>query len=196
MDDKLKLILTKINLDEKYFSEFNNTELEKVIIYKKVDEVKIILHNQSNFSVDLYKSLINCFSSYFDKKVILELKVSDTNFDLIYDYYRMIIEDISFEKVTATLFIDRLVRKEDSFFVELYNKAEEKQFISFKNIVEEKLNLCGFSIELSTFIDEEESRKTKEEISNALKINVETLKVNKPVIEKKETFSSNFNKPK
>ena len=95
MDEKLKLILEKINLDSKYYNEFINSELEKVIIYKKVDEVKIILQNKSNFSVELYKDLINCFEKYFDKKVILEMKLKEINFDIVDDYYKYIIDEIS-----------------------------------------------------------------------------------------------------
>ena len=33
MDEKLELILNKIELDKKYFSEFVNSSLEKVIIF-------------------------------------------------------------------------------------------------------------------------------------------------------------------
>lgn len=194
MDDKLKLILNKIGLDEKYFSEFNNSLLEKVVFYKKTDEVKIIIKNQTNFNVELYKELNNCFSNYFSKKVILEVNPVEISFNYIKDYYRMIIEDISCDKVIANLFIDRLVLKDGIYFIEVNNKAEERQLSSFIDDVHNKLKLCGFDIELSTFIDEEESKKTKEEINNALKINVDALKINKTV-EKKESTPA-INKPK
>ena len=89
MDDKLKLILEKIGLEEKFYSEFKELKLEKVVFYKKVDEVKIILKNNSNFSVELYKSLLNCFENYFDKKIILEIVVENINYNYIYDFYML-----------------------------------------------------------------------------------------------------------
>jgi len=196
MDDKLKLILTKIGLEEKYFNEFNNAVLDKVVFYKKVDEVKISLKNQSNFTVDLYRDLLNCFTTYFSKKVILEIIPENINLDYINDYYKMIIEDISKEKITASLFAERLILKEEKYFVELNNTAEKHQFESFKETVFNKLKLCGYNIEIDTYIDEEESKKTKEEINNSLKIDVEALKASSPVVEKKEVKTNSGFKPK
>jgi len=186
MDDKLKLILEKVGLEEKFYNEFKELKLEKVVFYKKVDEVKIILKNSSNFSVELYKNLVNCFENYFDKKIILELVVEDINYNCIYDFYKMIIDEISLEKVTATLFSDRLVFKDGKYVIELNNSAEFNQFSSIKDLVIKKMKLCGFDIMIDTYIDEEESKKTKEEINKALQIDVESLKNNHPVIEKKE----------
>ena len=197
MDDKLKLILTKIKLDEKYFNEFNNAELNKVVFYKKIDEVKISLKNQSNFSVDLYQDLSTCFTTYFDKKVMLEIIPIEMNFNYITGYYKMIIEDISKEKVTASFFSDRLVQKDEHFYIELNNTAEENQFSSIKEIVFKKLKMCGYDMDFYTYIDEEESKKTKEEINKSLNINIEALKQNKPVeVKEKETKPTNTFKPK
>ena len=57
MDEKLELILNKISLDNKYFHEFINARLEKVVVYKKTDEVKISIQNKTNFTSELYFSL-------------------------------------------------------------------------------------------------------------------------------------------
>jgi len=198
MDDKLKLILEKIKLDEKYFIEFKNAVLEKVVFYKKIDEVKITLKNQSSFSVELYKNLLNAFESYFDKKVILEIILENINFDLINDYYKMIIENIAKEKVTATIFSDRLIKKEDKYFIELNNSAEEHQFLPIKETVFNRLKMCGYNIEFSTYIDKEESKKTQESINNSLKIDIASLMANAPVMEseKKESKPVSTFKPK
>ena len=186
MDDKLKLILEKIGLEEKYYSEFKNAALEKVVFYKKVDEVKIILKNYSSFSVELYENLIGCFKNYFDKKTTLELIVEDINYNYIYDFYKMIIGEISLEKVTASLFSERLIFKDGKYVIELNNSAELNQFSSIKDLVIKKMKVCGFDIPIETYIDEEESKKTKEEINKALQIDVKALKNNHSVVEKKE----------
>ena len=195
MNDKLKLILEKINLDVNYYNEFINSELEKVIIYKKIDEVKIILQNESNFSVELYRDLTACFGNYFDKKVMLEIKTNNINFDIINNYYKYIIDEISKEKVIASIFVDRLIEKDNRYFIKLDNSAEERQFDQIKEQIFNKLKLYGYDIEINTFIDEEECKKTQEAINNALKIDVKAFNQPKPV-EKKETTSSNFPKPK
>ena len=195
MNDKLKLILEKINLDSKYYNEFINSELEKVIIYKKVDEVKIILQNKSNFSVELYKDLINCFEKYFDKKVILEMKLKEINFDIVDDYYKYIIDEISKEKILANIFLDRLISKENEYFIKLDNSAEERQFEQIKEQIFNRLKLCGYDIKINTFIDEEESKKIQEAINNSLKIDITAFNQPKPP-EKKETQPTDFSKPK
>jgi len=195
MNDKLKLILEKIKLDEKYYNEFINSELEKVIIYKKTDEVKIVLKNESNFSVDLYKDLITCFETYFDKKVILEINPKTINLNIIDSYYKYVINEITKEKILSNIFIDRLIFKEENYFIKLDNLAEERQFEQIKEQVFNRLKLCGYDVEINTFIDEEESKKTQEAINNSLKIDVSSFTAPKP-LEKKESTSSNYPKPK
>ena len=146
MNDKLKLILEKINLDVNYYNELINSELEKVIIYKKIDEVKIILQNESNFSVELYRDLTACFENYFDKKVMLEIKTNNINLDIINNYYKYIIDEISKEKVIASIFVDRLIEKDNRYFIKLDNSAEERQFDKIKVQIFNKVKLYGYDI--------------------------------------------------
>ena len=178
MDEKLELILNKIELDKKYFSEFVNSSLEKVIIFKKTDEVKIIINNETNFSNSLYQDLKMCFIKYFDKNVILEIDPIEVNDSYINDYYQMIIEDLSHEKVMLKFFSDRLVMKDDKYFIEVINVSEENQIKPFLDTIMNKLSLCGYNIDLEIFFDEEESKRTKEEINNSLKMSVDALKAN------------------
>ncbi len=196
MDSKLKLILEKINLDNKYFQELEKAELDKVVVYKKYDKVQIVLKNDTNLSLELYKTLTTCFSNYFGKEVSLEIITSEINKDYLKIYYRDIIESIASEKVLANFFLDRLVIDDNSYTVKLINEVEEKQFSTIKDIIIKKLKQCGFDIDLTTFIDLEEQEKTKNAINDALKIDVSTFKNHKveTTLEKEPSFKPKYEK--
>ncbi len=197
MDNKLELILQKINLDNKYFSEFINAKLDKVVIYKKYDCVQIVLQNKTNFSLELYQHLTNCFTSYFGKEVDLEIKVEEINKDYINDYYQEAIANIAKDKVLLNIFLDRLKIKDEGYFVEVINEIEKQQFLTIQDTVNKRLKQYGFDINLECFINDEEREKTKNAINESLKIDVINLKPSKKTEmshEKESTFKPKYEK--
>ena len=153
MNDKLKEILEKINLDNKYFNELENTSLEKVVIYKKYDKVQIVLKNDTNLSLELYKELTTCFYRYFNKEVDLIIDVNNMNIDYLEQYYIDIIKEIANLKASFNIFEDRLVIRDGSYYIELINELEKEEFSAFQNKIETKLKQAGFAITLDLEIN-------------------------------------------
>jgi len=176
MDSKLKLILEKINLNPQYFFEFSNANLEKVIVYKKSDEIKVIINNETNISVSLYNELKKCFFTYFEKDVFIEIVPLNINYELLNDYYMEAIKDLSKTKIIASMFSDRLMMDNGNYFIKVNNKVEEDKLILFLPFINNNLKLYGYDVELRSFIDSEASKKTQEEINNSLKVNIDILK--------------------
>ena len=74
MDNKLLKIMTKINLDESYFTLFSNAKILKNKIDDLENIVFIELSNDGDIPYELYDELVNKFSSFFDGATI-DLKI-------------------------------------------------------------------------------------------------------------------------
>ena len=74
MDNKLLKIMTKINLDESYFTLFSNAKILKNKIDDLENIVFIELSNNGDIPYELYDELVNKFSSFFDGATI-DLKI-------------------------------------------------------------------------------------------------------------------------
>ena len=57
MKNEIKTLLEKLNIDSKFFNELENASIEKVLVYEEIGKIKLILKNDTNISVELYKLL-------------------------------------------------------------------------------------------------------------------------------------------
>ena len=57
MKNEVKVLLEKLNIDPKFFSEVENASIEKVLVYEEIGKIKLILKNDTNLSIELYKEL-------------------------------------------------------------------------------------------------------------------------------------------
>ena len=112
MHDKLKKLLEKINLDEEYYSYFNNGVLEKIIINKTLKKWCFKLTLDSTLEVEIYNMFIKKINDTFvDNDKILDvsvvIKYNNKNYDLLSSYYKNIIENM--DNKIVKIFMDNQI---------------------------------------------------------------------------------------
>ena len=45
MKNEIKVLLEKLNIDQRFFSEVENASIERVLVYEEIGKIKIILKN-------------------------------------------------------------------------------------------------------------------------------------------------------
>ena len=99
MNEKLRKILDKINLDESYFNLFFNAEINKTSIDDLNNLVKVEISNDGDIPYTLFDELVNKFSKYFDGakvdlKIINSKEITNnfkTNFDkVLNEFYELL----------------------------------------------------------------------------------------------------------
>ena len=190
MHDKLKLLLTKINLKEESFKYFENGRLEKIVCNQKKDNYIFIIALEKALPVDVFLELNKLLKKHFKsaKKVSANIKCQNYNLEEITNYYRHFIEEYKKNAPLLEIFIDtKLNLTSSKLEVETANKAEEMKFDSIKKDLDKKLISAGFDIKIKTIINEEKQAEVRKEIEMSKTAEIPKLqKKENPVIMGKE----------
>ena len=164
MDDKLKLLLSQINIDNTYFE---NGKLEKIICNKNKDKYVFCLSLDNTLPYNIYTQFIHNLKKHFNTVKSVSAKIISKNFSLetLTNYYHAFLENYSKEAPLLKMFVNiDLTLDDDNLLINLTNKAEEMKFNSIKQTLEQDLNKAGFNVKVITKIDEMKAQELREEI--------------------------------
>ena len=188
MDKEIKNLLEKLDIDLKHYSEFNNASINKVAINKKYNVISLYLNTESNLSIELYEELEQSLTNFFNSdRSLVFVSPQNKNMDYFNNYFNKAFKILEKNNPIINIFSDRLVRVEDDYYVEVLNKAEQKQINTFLKDINKYLNMYGYSVSISTQINEEkrndikhiiddEKEKTKKQVKEIERIQEEKKK--------------------
>lgn len=125
MEARIEKLLKKINYPEDMISSFDNATLNKIVVVEDKDIWNIYIKNNTNFKYDELKMFLDRLGVYTNNKykynIFVEVDSEDLN--LYEDYYKNILVLINNNNLYFDMFKDRLVRDENNYYIEVYNKA-------------------------------------------------------------------------
>ena len=170
-DDKLEKLLQMIHIDK--LEEYNDLLLNKVIISKKNNLIKIYLTLENMININLYKELENKLKNYFNSNV--EINIENKGLKSLYlkDYYEYFLPKY------IDYFKDRLkVNGNNNNYIVIFNHGEEKQLNIYLKEINNNLKRLGYN-ELTVYLDEEERNVIREQIeSDTNNVDISKLKIN------------------
>ncbi len=167
MDKEIKNLLEKLKIDLKYYGEFDNATVVKVAINKKYNVVSLYLNTESNLSIELYEELEKSLNIFFNSdRSLVFINPKNRNLDCFNSYFNKAFKILEKNNPIINIFSDRLVRVEDNYYVEVLNKAEQKQIGLFLKDINSYINMYGYSVSISTQINEEKRNDIKHSIDN------------------------------
>lgn len=182
MQDKLTILLDKINLPKEARNYFADGNLEKIVCNKNQDKYVFLININEVLPLGVFFDFEDLLCKTFSSAKSVEAKFTTKNYDLesLTDYYRHYMGEYSKHAPLLEMFVNsNLVLEGDELILEVANKAEEMKFLSIKEELEKKLKYAGFDINIKLVIDEEKAKEIRAEIENA-----KTAEI--PVIPKKE----------
>ncbi len=164
MNDKLKLLLEQIKINETSF--FDGGKLEKIVCNKAKDKYVFCISLTKPLPLTLYEKFNKNLKQRFNVKSIKsKITTSNFNIEILTEYYNHFLENYSKEAPLLKMFINLSLKlDEENLLIELTNKAEEMKFNSIKKILEKDLNNAGFNVKIITKINEEKAMELREEI--------------------------------
>ena len=164
MDERVLRLIKQINLEDKYFSYFEGSKLDRVVVYDNDKMWEFIIILNKNIPYDLYVSFLNKLRGTFPKPELVNLifKVENGDNSLLKECYNEIILEISKNKNSFTVFMDRLISNQDNYYIITYNKVE---FIDVKKALNDitcKLSKCGYNVNIEVTLEEEIMRKSSQ----------------------------------
>ncbi len=159
MHEKLKLLLEQVNMPKEYYSYFKDGNLDKISVSKRENTVTFIVTLDKILPVEVYVKLCNLISNQFNmyKETNVIINVLNKDFTLLTEYYNYLIEEYSIDYPLLQMFAGISNKLEDdTFYLEVSNKAEEMKLESIKDRIISDLNSVGYNnINIKVNINEE-----------------------------------------
>ncbi|MDD2518685.1 MAG: PolC-type DNA polymerase III [Bacilli bacterium] len=180
MDDKLKILLEQLSLDDNDCKCFEGGCIEKIICDKEQNDYQFIIKLNEFLSVDLYDKFIKLLPQKFPSanKVEVHFFVSNNGQDYVNDYFKYAIDKYSVDSPLLLTFKDApLTYENDILTIEVANKAEEMKLKSIRKNLVMDFNNFGFeNIKIKIKINAEKAQVIKQEIESM--INDDIKKIN------------------
>ena len=194
MQDKLDLLLKKLNIDDVDYSYFEDGSLDKIVGNKAKTNYNFYITLNSNIPYELYNKMNfrikEIYSEFKEVKVIINVKKIDES--KILEYYKNLIEKYSKLKKSPLLktFIDSKIDYNECLYISVSNKAEEMKIKSIKKDLEKDFLNAGFNFEIKIKIDKMSDLAIQNEINSDLDVsNIEI-----PVVEEKKETNNKYKK--
>ena len=182
MQEKLKILLDKIKLDEDKYNVFEDASLEKIVGNKARDAYQFFIHVPSNLDAVIFKELKEKLTSSFKEveKVSLKITVDEENADKLNDYYHEFLNDKIEEFPLLSMSLDDTVSKEEnSLVITIGNKAEQIKLTGIERELISFFKQAGYGIDKIEYqVDEEKSKQVQTEIEK-IKEHIEVKEVEK-----------------
>lgn len=195
MEARIKSLLEKINYPKDKFSYFDNASIKKIIVQEEKNIWNIILNNPKNIKYEALNLFLECLNSYVKKKYTYKIVIDTEEEDLsLYeDYYKEILILINNNNLYYNMFSDRLVKDDNKYFIEVYNKAEEITLRKKLECINNYFTKFGFKTLPEIRINLEKGNLIKAEIDNDKQIDDSKFKVTKKIPSQEEFTPKNKN---
>lgn len=179
MDNKLELLLKKINLDEKYYDNFKDGKILKIKCSKDKLNWNFIIELNDLLPTKILEFLDKNISNGFPnlKSVTYTIIIKSKNELRINEYFPYVISSIGLSKGILTIFSnDSIKYTTGGIVIAVDNKAEENIIKNNLDKINSKFNQIGFNINLKVELIKDEHIDNKK-INN---IEIDTSNLTKP----------------
>ena len=192
MEDKMKILLDKINIDENSYQYFNDAQITKIKVSSKNDSWCIFINKKDLLPVSVYEELEE--KKYdLDKNassIEFVFNIENTDINIYKEYYDYLLRLLKEDLIVLDLYRESLIIEDNKLVLVATNAVEKRKL----NKVIEKVNKfykkLGYDkdIEVIEKHDDKVLEEVKEEIKQVEMTEPKTLKVE----EKVETNSKGF----
>ncbi|MFV0249627.1 MAG: PolC-type DNA polymerase III [Bacilli bacterium] len=200
MDNKLKLLLEHINLDEIKYQYFEKGTITKIVASKNKESYNFELELENVLPLNIYNEFMQLLKTYYKdlKNISATITSRNKNNQLLPIYYRNLMEKYSKQSPLISLFKDyKIISDENNLIIEIHNKAEQLKFETITEHLEKDLKTVGFDLNIKTLINQDESNEIYESINQELKVVAPPVSIKEDIKEetKKRFVPKDYKRP-
>ncbi len=173
MDEKIKLLLEKVNLEEELYSHFSSCTLKRIIVNSKENTWKIIIKTDNLLPKEVIEKLEeNKFNIDTNiKDIVITYEVENLDLNTLLTYFPIILEKLKDTLIITSLFEDSLKIEDDKLVIVVSTKKEEEKIKKVIDQINEFYQNFSYKEEIPVKLIEKESikkeiEKSKYEFSN------------------------------
>lgn len=154
MDDKIKILLEKIEFPKEKYEDFKKARLEKIVITKNSSSCSIIIENEDYFSNEIVKQLDQTVSLLDQRISKYEIIYHIKNQEIIplLDYYPYLLECLKEKLLVSEIYQDCLKVEEDRLVFIVSNHIEKEKIASCIEEIELFYQKFGYRKEIPIIV--------------------------------------------
>ncbi len=194
MQDKIQILLRKINWKEEDDFLFEDAILEKIEVNKKKNTSTFFLNMRHILPISFFEIFQeNLQNAFFPLKTEVVFTTSLQGEEEMKEYYFYFLEKYSEESPILRLLLSYPISiKGEKICIEVSNLAEKMKLDSMKSCLLENMKKAGFSVVFEIQINEQKEKEIQKEIEENLKVEIPALpSLKEPV---KEEVKNDFKK--
>ncbi len=178
MEDKIKILLDKLNIDKDFYQYFNDAIISKVLVTPDNKNWNIYIYNKDMFDISIIKALYD--NSYLlngeDTSIKYVFNYKNLDNEKFISYYKYVLDMFKDELVVLDLYENCLTLKDDLLVVIVDSDILKDKFLKVSDEFNKIYKSLGYNtkIEVITLIKEsvleEIEKEIEEEIKNISKI--------------------------
>ena len=183
MDDKIKILLDKINIDETSYQYFNDAKITKIKVNSKTNSWNIFIDKDELLPVEILEELES-------KKMLLDesasrieiiFNIKNPNIDTYLSYYKYLLKTLKDDLKVLEIYEDAMKIEDDFLVLVAANEVEKERLLSVLDKVMNFYKKQSYNFNIDVIVRHEEN--ILEEIQKDLN-NIEMPKYEQP--QKKE----------
>ena len=185
MEDKIKILLDKIEFSKENYEIFANSKLSKIIVDRKSSTWTIFIENDNYFPIEVIEELegkINKLDSN-TKNFEIFYNILNTDYSYLINYYPYLLKLLKSDLVVLEIYKECLKYENDKLVLVVSNTIEETKMIGCIDKIRKFYNKFNYEEEIPIIIrkDEHILETIKEELEKSVQI-----EENKSFVQKEE----------
>ena len=177
MQDRLKKLFDEIKLEDSLLDFFNESSIEKVILYDKNKILEFLINTEKIIPIEVCDKVLTQLTNYFKEFELTKLIIipKEIDYSKLEEYYLSIMKQISNDRTKYQIFLDRNIEIDNNIItIKAYNKIECTNLIQLKQELIDKLLNYGFKAEINIDLvlegDKELKNKIEEEKNKTINL--------------------------
>ena len=182
MEEKMKLLLDKIDFNKDMYNAFENAKLSKIIVSPKNSSWTIFIENENYIPVEIVKELDSKIKLIDNNTKEFNIIYNINNKDISYllNYYSYLLELIKFDIGVPEIYSDCLKIENNKLILVVSNSIEESKLSKCIDKINDFYKRFSYELEIDIIIRKEDN--VLEEKKLRLKKEIEVLEEKKILI--------------
>lgn len=179
MDDKIKILLDKINIDETSYQYFNDAKITKIKVNSKTNSWNIFIDKDELLPVEILEELESkkMLLDEFASKIEIIFNIKNPNIDTYLSYYKYLLKTLKDDLKVLEIYEDAMKIEDDFLVLVATNEVEKERLLSVLDKVMNFYKKQSYNFNIDVIMRHEEN--ILEEIQKDLN-NIEMPKHEQP----------------
>ena len=132
MDDKIKILLDKINIDETSYQYFNDAKITKIKVNSKTNSWNIFIDKDELLPVEILEELESkkMLLDKFASKIEIIFNIKNPNIDTYLSYYKYLLKTLKDDLKVLEIYEDAMKIEDDFLVLVATNEVEKERLLS------------------------------------------------------------------